>query len=773
MKRQLSQLQRLIAAGVYIAIIVILYGVLNGGIGDLLRQSEPTTVWFFSGILLVIMGMYVTEPYFSSPTDTLSNSISLILVLTALTSKQQLVGYWELLVYAICMFLISILHMIVKNRSEKAKKISFWISKNLGSSKVMFSVVYVVSAFSFFKENIPMLFAALALWICMVPVGMIEKIIYAICQLVGIIKEKDDDSCIGMAVKNSESNLYTISVPKTDANEKLIASSRKSIYAVKVDSDSYRLGLETRRENLIDSMWISVILLDVPEMEIMSSQLRNIGININYSETIGTAHVLKEDKIDPSIIAKLNSYSIFRDKEDFIGFVLPESNVSTIRFSTCKKNEDRVTEGTIVKTRIAGNEVLYQVVNGITKIENNSIDSEYGYMCALARKLGNYDEKKRELEHVSWTPNVYEPVYLCKVNHEADLEKIAKTSIGRLPGSDMCIPIKDINALVTHNTAVLGILGVGKSCLTFELIQKIVAAGIKVICIDITNQYASDKGLYQYISPELIVSELKKEKRDELEEKAEQKLNSADKATWGNVNEFRTLMQTAISYFMDKDDKLVMVLNPEMFVVKKASSDFKSSSFDDVSLVEKVQIISEQILKKCMSMGQIDNARCCVVYEEAHSLTPEFNSIVVKEDSSHANGTAKVILQGRKYGLGCIIVTQRTANVTKSILNQCNTIFALRVFDDTGKSFLENYIGTDYSSILPTLEERHAVAIGKGIGLKQPIILQLNDMKYLKYDEENVEENEGGEDTTNFNLVDFDVLELDGEEKSNSDAYTD
>ena len=59
-----------------------LYGLLNGGIADLLNQSEPTSVWFFSGILLIIMGMYVTEPYFSSPTDTLSNSISLILVLT-------------------------------------------------------------------------------------------------------------------------------------------------------------------------------------------------------------------------------------------------------------------------------------------------------------------------------------------------------------------------------------------------------------------------------------------------------------------------------------------------------------------------------------------------------------------------------------------------------------------------------------------------------------------------------------------------------------------
>ena len=131
-------------------------------------------------------------------------------------------------------------------------------------------------------------------------------------------------------------------------------------------------------------------------------------------------------------------------------------------------------------------------------------------------------------------------------------------------------------------------------------------------------------------------------------------------------------------------------------------------------------------------MGQTSEARCCVVYEEAHSLTPEFNSIVVKDDSNHANGTAKVILQGRKYGLGCIIVTQRTANVTKSILNQCNTIFALRVFDDTGKTFLENYIGKDDSDVLPTLEERHAVVIGKGVGLKQPVIVQLNDAKYLK-----------------------------------------
>lgn len=745
MKRQLSQLQRLLAAGIYIFIIVMIYGLLNGGIADILNQSEAASVWFFSGILLIIMGMYVTEPYFSSPTDTLSNSISLILVLLAITNRQELKGYVELLVYAVCMFILSIFHMIVKNYNEKAKRISFWCLKHLGSSKTMFSVVYIVSAFSFFRDNIPMLFAAITLWICMVPIGLVESIIAKFSQLMGIIKEKDIDSCIGVAVKNSESNLYTISVPKTDKKEKLVSSSRNSVYAVKVDSDSYSLGIETQRKNLIDSIWIRIMLLDDAELEITLNDLEDIGININYTENLGAAHVLNEGKIKQSILEQLKSSTIFKERDDFIGFVLPESNVSTIRFNTCKIDETRLTEGTIVKTHIAGSEVLYQVINGITKIVSNSADSEYGYMCAVARKLGHYDAEHHEIKHVNWTPKVYEPLYLCKVNRDIDLQEIAKTSIGRLPGSDMSIPIKNINALVTHNTAVLGILGVGKSCLTFELIKKIVAAGIKVICLDITNQYASNNGLYKYIPEVQIVSDLRQEKIDKLASQAMRTGTIDSKSSWGNVENFKKLMESAVAGFMDANNKSVMVLNPEKYIVRRAATDFKITELKDVSLVEKVQIISEIVLKKCMDLGQIDKARCCVVYEEAHSLTPEFNSVVVKDDNSHANGTAKVILQGRKYGLGCIIVTQRTANVTKSILNQCNTIFALRVFDDTGKSFLENYIGKDYSDTLPTLEERHAIAIGKGIGLKQPVILQLNDMKYLQMnegEEEIVEKNE-------------------------------
>jgi hypothetical protein len=52
---------------------------------------------------------------------------------------------------------------------------------------------------------------------------------------------------------------------------------------------------------------------------------------------------------------------------------------------------------------------------------------------------------------------------------------------------------------------------------------------------------------------------------------------------------------------------------------------------------------------------------------------------------------------------------------------------AQQVVNYTGKQFLENYIGSDYSNMLPALEERHAIVIGKALKLKQPVVIQLND----------------------------------------------
>ena len=208
----------------------------------------------------------------------------------------------------------------------------------------------------------------------------------------------------------------------------------------------------------------------------------------------------------------------------------------------------------------------------------------------------------------------------------------------------------------------------------------------------------------------------------------------------GNHLAFRDGIKAKINDFMADDEvSQVLVINPEKYPVTKQTTDGKSSNygkppydltpFADLTAAEITRIISEESLNYCKTSyaGGSLGARLLLVFEEAHTLIPEWSSAANDGDRNAANGTARVILQGRKYGLGSMVIAQRTANVSKSILNQCNTVFALRVFDDTGKQFLENYVGRDYAALLPTLEERHAIVSGKALALTCPIEIALND----------------------------------------------
>jgi DNA helicase HerA-like ATPase len=124
--------------------------------------------------------------------------------------------------------------------------------------------------------------------------------------------------------------------------------------------------------------------------------------------------------------------------------------------------------------------------------------------------------------------------------------------------------------------------------------------------------------------------------------------------------------------------------------------------------------------------------RVCLVLEEAHSLVPERFSYAATGEGEATAGTARALLQGRKYGLGTLLFTQRTANVTKTFLNQCHTVFAMRSFDARSEEFLENYIGREFASVLSTLDERQAVLFGRGSTSESPVLIDLNNRERFR-----------------------------------------
>ncbi len=438
-----------------------------------------------------------------------------------------------------------------------------------------------------------------------------------------------------------------------------------------------------------------------------------------------TSSVLRLSAIveQPSIDLAFQQSRAYSKRSHLIGLVAPNTDVATLRFEVTRTDLE-IGEGQLVEVLIGNKSVLYQIIDGLTQEEILSQKNTYGFARASAKKIGAWNGGKQRFEHIRWIPQLNEPVFLQQTETPPD----TPAAIGFFPSTAYPVSV-DVHELVTHNGAILGILGGGKTFLALELVERMLGVGIKVIALDLTNQYATELAPYYDAATEQV--SLNGLKAVGPPGKTNVKLNVSE---GGSAQAFHTELKQQLNTFMADPSVRLKIYNPTVFEIWRQDSKpyNNQASMAQLTPTEITRIITETALELC-STTITDKARLCIVFEEAHSLIPEWNAVASEGDKAATNGTAKAILQGRKYGLGCLVVTQRTANVTKTILNQCNTVFALRVFDATGMEFLRNYIGEDYSGVLSTLEDRHAVVFGRASSCSEPVLVRLNDRaKYLQ-----------------------------------------
>lgn len=745
MKLNLTQRERVLVALLYLVILVAVYNFIGGSFdvifGD---KTNDNIIWFFSGALMIIMGTYIVEPYFTKPSDAIANSIAVLVSLLSITNKEIFFGYREILLYTIAILITSIFSITFKDslRSwlQKTSKFAYWIVETLGSSKWMFSIIYLSASYSYFsqQEGVVQFVTVIALWVILIFFDIVGWTVKKGSELMKFIDNKSEKE-LGIAIGCENPFLYKVEMDLTKNNTNI---NYGALVAIETSVNIGSVGMVIDKKYLLNKRWLSIYLFqnsngDPVMIDLHSKKL--IGEPKSIFAKTSCVFEIELESLETLDQDAIQQNPLFRKRKDFVGYVSNGSNINTINFSVIKDSDEekRISEGAVLTTTIYGSETLYQVINGSTKEEHLENFDSHGYVVGVARKLGRYDHAAKTLDISKWVPAVYSPLFFSSNKSSSESEQrrsMAQNSIGHLPGTDLEIPIKDIDSIVTHNTAILGILGIGKSYLTFELIKQVSEKShAKVVCIDITGEYFDELTAYACTPVRLSDDTM----RAELA--ANYTVINKDVHKGGNHAHFRSGMTSLVSEFFDGDEK-ILVINPEEYDVSKQTNEVKAKKIgpgpadwqdqapmNDLTIVEITRIISEVVLEYAKNKGKSETAKYLLVFEEAHSLVPEWNSVANEGDKSATNGTAKVILQGRKYGLGSIVVTQRTANVSKSILNQCNTIFALRVFDDTGKSFLSNYIGEDYADTLATLEERHAIAIGKGLRLKQPVIIRLND----------------------------------------------
>ena len=114
-----------------------------------------------------------------------------------------------------------------------------------------------------------------------------------------------------------------------------------------------------------------------------------------------------------------------------------------------------------------------------------------------------------------------------------------------------------------------------------------------------------------------------------------------------------------------------------------------------------------------------------LICDEAHLYLP------VKDEADTVQKQAlynfeRIAKEGRKYGVSIIAVSQRPADVSKTILSQCNNFIVLRLTNEKDKSVIKNLLPDSLKStieFLPLLDVGEALVVGDAILLPSKLLL--------------------------------------------------
>jgi len=128
-----------------------------------------------------------------------------------------------------------------------------------------------------------------------------------------------------------------------------------------------------------------------------------------------------------------------------------------------------------------------------------------------------------------------------------------------------------------------------------------------------------------------------------------------------------------------------------------------------------------------------------LVFEEAHNYVPR------NEPERHFAKTAveRVAKEGRKYGVSAMVVSQRPAELSETVLSQCNSFVVMRISNPDDQHYVSRVVGDHFAGVinmLPILRPGEAFVIGDSVLMPMRILVTLPqptprsaDMDFFKH----------------------------------------
>jgi hypothetical protein len=390
---------------------------------------------------------------------------------------------------------------------------------------------------------------------------------------------------------------------------------------------------------------------------------------------------------------------------ELVGFTVENSNIGILRFEVSAAAP--LAEGQVVFVRQRGTDVFYQILDAQTA-EESFDQNPRGTHIVNAVQLGCYSPDAGFTKY-GWLATMNAPVFWAKArDFPAPVLEQREFAIGTVPSTNIGVTA-NIDDLVQFHTALLGITGTGKTELALDIVREAVKNGFKAFCVDFTGEYKARLKDLKPILPTPTAAQTSD---------LEHKLFAVETGTYGAGAE-KAALKTSLTQMratIDAQIKDFLIGNDGLAILE----------LTEISNTKATLRITELYLSTIMAWArQHRQARkILIVLEEAHTIIPEtFSSGFDGETQWVVSRIGQIALQGRKYGVGLLVISQRTALVSKTILSQCNTFLTHSLIDQTSLNFLESVYSAQHVRSIPNLGRFQFLAAGKAIKAERPILL--------------------------------------------------
>ena len=141
------------------------------------------------------------------------------------------------------------------------------------------------------------------------------------------------------------------------------------------------------------------------------------------------------------------------------------------------------------------------------------------------------------------------------------------------------------------------------------------------------------------------------------------------------------------------------------------------------------QSFASAILHQLLNL-RIENKipRFLIVLEEAQNFVPSKTEGI--EVKSSVGIVKQIATEGRKFGIGLVLISQRPSRVDSTVLSQCNSYLIMRIVNPADQSYIRSTIetiGKEEIDLLPSLTTGEAIVSGQCVNF--PILVKIEKAK--------------------------------------------